>query len=175
MLLKTRSILLGLSFAVAAVMIPQHLQAQTYLPQIADGGNWYTAIMLNNTSTTTAFVKLAFFQDTTNGATTPWSPPFVEVSDTNSIRVPAGGAVYIHTTGTASALSQGWAQVTTGTPSVQVTAVYTYEAFAGRPNQDGTSLATAGGSRIVVPFDATSGYSTGVAIVNPTGVGEMWP
>ncbi|HEX4486366.1 MAG TPA: hypothetical protein VH088_08885, partial [Terriglobales bacterium] len=170
--MKTRSSLLMFAVAFAAVVMPQQMQAQTYLPQIADGGNWYTAIMINNTSTASAIVNLTFFQDTQSGATIPWNPPFVEVSSTNSISVPAGGTVYIHTAGTATALTQGWAQVTKTQASVEVTAIYTYESFAGRPNQDGTSPATAGGSRILVPFDATSGYSTGLAIVNPTGGAE---
>ncbi len=52
------------------------------------------------------------------------------------------------------------------------TAIYTYESFAGRPNQDGTSQAAVGATRILVPFDVTPGYSTGIAVVNPTGSAE---
>jgi hypothetical protein len=145
--------------------------AQTYLPQIADGGNWYTAVVLVNTSLSSATASVNFFQDGTNGATTPWNPPFVEVTSTQNLTIPAGGTLYMHTLGTAATLAQGWGQVT-APAGVTAYAIYTYESFEGRPNQDGTSLAVAGTSRILVPFDATTGYSTGVAIVNPSAAQE---
>src|SRR5262249_19248909 len=92
-------------------------------------------------------------------------------SSAQNLSIPAGGTLYMHTPGTAAALTQGWGKVTA--PSgVTAYAVYTYETFAGRPNQDGTSLAVAGTSRLLVPFDATTGYSTGIAIVNPTSAQE---
>jgi hypothetical protein len=171
--MKTRSSLLMFAIVLLALIAPAHMQAQTtYLPYIVDGGNWYTAIMINNTGVTTAVVNLTFFQRTTGGVPAPWIPPFVEMSSTNRIVVAAGGVVYIHTPGIAQGLTQGWGQVTATLSSVEVTAIYTYKSFAGRPDQDGTSPATAGSSRVLLPFDETTGYSTGVAIVNPTGGSE---
>ncbi len=167
---NTQAIFMGLT--AAALLAPALCHAQTFLPQIADGGNWYTAVVLVNTSPSAATASINFFQDTSSGATSPWSPPFVEVSSTQNLNVPAGGTVYMHTPGTAAALTQGWGQVT-APPGVVAYAIYTYESFQGRPNQDGTSLAVAGASRILVPFDATTGYSTGVAIVNPTNAPEI--
>lgn len=162
----------ALSAIASAVILSAAVgSAQTYLPQIADGGNWYTAILLNNTTISAGTVSINFFQDTSNGATSPWNPPFGEVSSTQNLSVPAGGVLYIHTAGTAATLTQGWGLVT-GSPGVTATAIYTYESFAGRPNQDGTSQAVAGATRILVPFDATTGYSTGLAVVNPTGSAE---
>ena len=159
------------AIAAAVILSAAVGSAQAYLPQIADGGNWYTAILLNNTTTSVGTVSINFFQDTSNGATSPWNPPFEEVSSTQNLSVPAGGVLYIHTAGTAATLTQGWGQVT-GSPGVNATAIYTYESFAGRPNQDGTAQAVAGATRILVPFDATPGYSTGLAVVNPTGSAE---
>ncbi len=159
------------AIATAMILSSAVASAQTYLPQIADGGNWYTAILLSNATASAGTASISFFQDTANGATSPWNPPFVEVSSTAELSIPAGGVLYIHTTGTAAALTQGWAQVN-GSPGVNATAIYTYESFSGRPNQDGTSQASLGATRILVPFDATPGYSTGIAVVNPTGSAE---
>jgi hypothetical protein len=118
---------------------------------------------------------LIFFQDTANGTTlgttVAWNPPFLEVSSTLNLSVPAGGTLFLHTAGTAATLTQGWGEVT-GSAGLSAYAIYTYESYAGRPNQDGTSQATASSTRILVPFDATTGYSTGVAVVNPTGLTE---
>jgi len=156
----------------AAVLLPAMANAQaTILPQIADGGNWYTTIVLENTTTNAALATLNFLQNTGGGGATPWSPPIVEGISTQNIQVPAGGTLSIHTPGTAANLTQGWCQLVAPT-GVTAYAIYTYESFNGRPNQDGTSQALLPTSRVIVPFDATDGYSTGVAIVNPTAVAE---
>ena len=156
----------------AAALLPALGQGQvTVLPQIADGGNWYTTIVLENTTTNAAQATLVFAQNIGGGVAGPWNPPFVEVTSTQNMLVAAGGTVSIHTPGTATALTQGWCQVLAPV-GVVAYAIYTYESFAGRPNQDGTSQALAATSRVLVPFDATSGYSTGVALVNPTAVNE---
>ncbi len=46
-------------------------QTQTILPQIADGGNWRTAVMLVNTTTSLGTVNLNFFQGVAAGNTIP--------------------------------------------------------------------------------------------------------
>ncbi len=156
----------------AAVLLPAMANAQaTILPQIADGGNWYTTIVLENTTTNAALATLNFLQNTGGGGATAWSPSIVEGISTQNIQVPAGGTVSLHTPGTAANLTQGWCQLVAPT-GVTAYAIYTYESFNGRPNQDGTSQALLPTSRVIVPFDATNGYSTGVAIVNPTAVAE---
>src|SRR5450631_1870968 len=83
---------------------------QSILPQIADGGNWRTAIELVNTTTSAASANLTFYQDTGGGQTQPWNPPFLEVGSTQNLSIPAAGTLYIHTPGTASQLIQGWGQ-----------------------------------------------------------------
>jgi hypothetical protein len=156
----------------AAVLLPAMANAQaTILPQIADGGNWYTTIVVENATANASLATLNFLQNTGGGGVTAWSPPIVEGISTQNIQVPAGGTVSLHTPGTAANLTQGWCQLVAPT-GVTAYAIYTYESFNGRPNQDGTSQALTPTSRVIVPFDATDGYSTGVAIVNPTAVAE---
>lgn len=151
-----------------------------YLPQIADGGNWRTQVVLVNTSSSAGVASLSFFEDIigdANGATQAWNPPFVELSSTQNIAVPGGGTVFLHTPGASAALSQGWAQVT-GTIGITAYAVYTYESYNGRPEQDGTfkavsSVAGLGGAGALVPFDNTDGAVTSVAIANTIGLGAV--
>ena len=158
--------------ALGFLVLAGSCAAQTILPQIADGGNWRTAIQLVNTTTSAAAVSLNFFQDMAGGATQPWNPPFLEMGSTQNISIAAGGTVYLHTPGTAAGLSQGWGQVA-GPLGIVSYAVYTYESFAGRPDQDGTSQAVMPASRILVPFDNTPGFVTSLAIVNPTNSAEI--
>ncbi len=166
MLNITRAFIYSVGFLTLAASCP----AQLIMSQIADGSNWRTAIVLTNTTATASTASLTFHQDSTSGATVPWSPPFLETSNTQNMPIAAGGTIFLHTPGTAAALSQGWGLLT-GT-GVVGTAIYTYESYNGRPDQDGTSDATAPATRILVPFDNTNSFVTSMAIANPNATAE---
>jgi hypothetical protein len=67
------------------------------IPQIADGGGWQTTIVITNTFSTGGSVSLTFFQDTANGNTTAWVPPFLETVNLQNIGVGPSGTVFLHT------------------------------------------------------------------------------
>ena len=144
-----------------------------YLPQIADGGNWKTTIVLTNANTIPANVSLAFNQQSAvggpAGTTTPWTPPFLETVNLLNIPIPPGGTVFLHTAGTAALLTQGFAVLNgagTSNPLFSAYAIYSYGGITGRQDQDGTSDAVAASYRFVVPFDNTTGLATSIAVVN---------
>jgi hypothetical protein len=90
----------GVALWIAFLALALSAAAQSLiLPQIADGGNWRTAIVLVNTTSSAATASLTFFQDTTGGATKSWNPLFLETSNTQSLPVPAGGTLFLHTPG----------------------------------------------------------------------------
>jgi hypothetical protein len=159
---------LFLAALLAAVSIGE---AQSIIPQITDGGGWKTELVLTNTSSSVASVSLTFFQESPQGNaagnTTSWNPPFIETVPTS---IAAGATVLLHTTGTAANLSQGWAQVQ-GPATLSVYAIFEH-AVPGRTNQDGTAVGAAGSTRILVPFDNTNGFTTSIAIANPTSSAE---
>lgn len=169
--IRRASLSAAMVIAFAGVVVPCLGQTQTILPQIADGGNWRTAIMLVNTTASAGTVNLNFFQAVAAGNTIPWNPPFVEGSSTQNLAVPAGGTVFLHTLGTSALLSQGWGQVT-GSTGIFAYAIYTYGGIPGRPDQDGTSPAEGAATRILVPYDNAEGFASSMAIVNPTGSPE---
>ncbi len=137
------------------------------ISQIVDGEVWQTTIVLTNTTTTTANASLSFFQETSGNATQPWNLPFLEVASTQSIALAGGETLLLHTPGTAANLSVGWGQLT-GSPGVVAYAVFTKRP-QGLPAQIGTSEAIASASRILVPFDNTSGNVSSMALVNTSG------
>jgi len=157
--------------SLAILLLPGFCGAQTILPQIADGGDWRTTVVLVNTTTSAASVSLDFYEDVTDGATQAWNPPFEEVASTLDLNLPAAGTMFLHTPGTAKAVSQGWGQVV-APPGVAAYAIYTYEGSSGTLQNDGTSVATSAATRVLVPFDNTSGLVTSLAVVNPTGSAE---
>ena len=157
----------ALLFALCAVPAwPQAL----IISQIVDGEVWQTTIVLTNTTANPANASLSFFEETTGNATLAWNLPFLEVASTQSIALAAGETLLLHTPGTAANLSVGWGQVT-GSPGVVAYAVFTKRP-PGLPAQVGTSEAIASASRILVPFDNTSGNTASMALVNTSGASQ---
>jgi hypothetical protein len=132
------------------------------IPQVADGAGWSTTIVLSNKTTTAQNVTLNFHRGipNTNGTTQPWTPPFLESASLPNISLPAGSSLFLHTPGTATELSQGWGELNAAA-GVTGYAIFT----AG--GQDATAPAVSAASRILVPFDNTSGLDTAVAVANP--------
>src|SRR5215470_3247782 len=143
------------------------------IPQVADGGNWRSTIVVSNTTTLDINgILLSFFKDVGGGVTAPWSPTFLEGAFSGS--VPAGSSVFLHTPGTGP-LTQGWAQVI-ATAGLTAYVIYTYS--SGGHDQDSTAPAVSSASRILVPFDNTipagklKGLTTALAVVNPNPIAE---
>ena len=103
------------------------------------------------------------------GVTTPWSPPF-QTSVSSTFTIPAGSSIFLRTPGDATALSQGWAELTAD-PRVVGYAIFT-ELSAKGLKQDSTAPAVLASSRILVPFDNTPGLIMALALVNPNASAE---
>lgn len=145
--------------------------AQTLtLPHVVDGGGWQSTIVLTNTSVAGASATLIFHADTTAGNTQSWTPPFVETSSTAGLVLISGSSLFLHTMGTAAALTEGWAELDADAGIVAYV-VFTYR-LPGQQDDEGTAPAVAATNRILVPYDDSSGYVTGIAIVNPTGTAQ---
>lgn len=146
-----------------------HAQSSV-IPQIVDGGGWQSTIVVVNTTGIAGSATLTFYQETTAGATQNWSLPLLENISTQNLPLPAAGTVFLHTPGTAATNTQGWAAVQ-ASAGIVAYAIYTYRS-AGHADQDVTANGMPPASRILVPFDNSSGLATGVAVVNPTGSSE---
>jgi hypothetical protein len=142
---------------------------QVLIPQIADGNGWQTTLVLTNTTTNAASATLNFFQETQAGATQAWTLPFSEGS-AQTVQIPGGSTMFLHTLGTAASTSVGWAQFIVS-PGVVAYAIFT-QRIAGHSDQDGTAPGGASSERFLVPFDKTSGFITGLAMMNPSGASE---
>jgi hypothetical protein len=160
-----------LSIAAAFVFGIRSGSAQTLIiPQIADGGGWQTELVLTNTSASASTASLSFFQSTNDGATQSWTPPFLETSSVQNLSLPAAATLFLHTPGTAAALSEGWAQLQAGS-GVVAYAIFT-QTVPGRTNQDGTAPAASSTSGVLMPFDNTNGFVTTLALANTTAASE---
>jgi hypothetical protein len=155
------------SDAAEFVVAPQ----RQIIPQAADGDGWASTIVVINTSANTLNVTLKFNQRIgTAGATMPWNPPFKESISLTNLSLPGGSALFLHTPGTSATLTQGWGELDSD-PAVVGYAIFT-SAAPGNPAQDATAPAVAATSRILVPFDNTSGFIAAIALANPNAAAE---
>jgi len=160
-----RVLVLVLLFAVSFVSA-QELD----VAQATDGGGWSFVLVITNTSTSDQVVSITFYQDNPSspGETEPWTPPFVESVSPSALTVPAGSSVFLHSTGTAATLTQGWARITGS--GVQAYIVYTHA--SGQSSQEATAPGLTASAGALVPFENTGTFGTGVAIVNPNPAAE---
>ncbi len=84
--------------------------------------------------------------------------------------LPAGSTLYLHTPGTAAALTQGWAELDADA-GVVAYVIFTNR-VSGHQDQDATAPAVAATNRILVPYDDASGFVTAIAVVNPTNTAQ---
>jgi hypothetical protein len=159
---------------VIALFALNSLFAQLIITQFADGkqaggGIWKSVLVVTNTTSTDTTAVLTFFQETTGGNTQSWTPPFVE-GPQSTLALPAGSTVFLHTPGTASTLTQGWVSIAGGA-GVEAYVIYTYLSH-GLPNQDATSLGHTPTTRVLAPYDNTTGVVTAFGVANPNPVAE---
>jgi hypothetical protein len=160
----SRNLILTALFSMACVCA----QVQV-IPQATDGANWRFTLVATNTTSSDTTALLTFYQDTGGGNTAAWTPPFLEGGNFSTLALAAGSSVFLHSSGTASTLTQGWAQITSS-PGVEAYIIYTYS--PGNTSSDATAPAAASASRILVPFDNTGNLSTALAVANPNPVSE---
>jgi hypothetical protein len=136
--------------------------------QIADGASWQTQFQVINLDQNPINFAFQFWDDNGN----PLALPIVNgTAGTFSGTLAVGGTAFAETPGTASALSQGWANVT-ASGKIGVLAIFT-QAVPGRPDSEGTVAGLPSSNHVTLPFDNTQGYATGVAVANTNATSAL--
>jgi hypothetical protein len=132
------------------------------ISQVADGSGWKTLITLVNLDTVPAPFTLRFWRADGTALAMPLTTgaPSEVVEGT----IPVGGTRVIETLGGASALVQGWAQLTSAR-NVGGLGVFR-QRVTGRPDQEAAVQLTTTGTKFVLPFDNTTDFVTSLALVN---------
>jgi len=174
--MKSTLFLLALAATTAYGQESTTLGQAAVISQVADGDGWQTIISLNNIDAAPSLYKLSFFDDT--GAplslqTDVLTGPVIYGS------IPAHGSVTIQTAGTKASLSQGWAlmetvfveqftAVTAPGATTAGTVIFRRPPTVPRPVEVSEPLDFSAKSQWVLPFDHTNGYTSGIALVNPS-------
>ncbi len=131
-------------------------QSGQLISHVADGGGWRSIIVLANTDTVPAPYTVSFWSD----AGSAYLPSLA--SGTPSGTMPLGGSTIVESADTASALSEGWAQVTSS-QSIGGTAIFRYDPSG---QEAAVPLLTSGGTKLEIPYQVGNGLSLGVALAN---------
>ena len=146
----------------------QILPVSGIIADVVDGAGWVTTLVIVNTTASPASASLTCYKETAagDGSTTSWNPPFIETSLVQNLSLAGGASIFLHTSGTNSALSQGFCQASYN-DGVQIHARFQY-AGAGQ----GTAPAMVAGNDVLVPVDNTGPNLTAIALVNPNQTSE---
>jgi hypothetical protein len=135
------------------------------ISHIADGGGWKTTIVLVNTDSQPASFTLRFRAD--NGGALQLSLGADGMVSTLSDTIAPGGSRTLQTDGTAGTLATGWAELSTPF-AIGGTAIFGAQ-VAGQPDSEAAvPIIAESGRRLLVPYDGSSGFGTGLAFANPS-------
>lgn len=135
------------------------------IPQVADGGEFRTAITLVNNDAAPAQVRLKFHKGTAGNATEPWTIAFEGGVNPDLITIPPGNSVTLRSSGMSPTVLSGWAEVLS---DQYVTGFAVFRrSLPGEPEQEAAvPVNVATPFRSILPFDNTGGFTTSVAMAN---------
>jgi len=142
---------------VTFVVNGSSVRVQT-MSHIADGAGWRSTIILENTDTVLALYTVSFWSD----AGASYVPQLA--SGTTSGSIPVGGSTIIETADIASALTEGWAQVTSS-QSIGGAAIFRYDPWS---QEAAVPLLTSGSGTLRIPYQVGNGLALGIALANPS-------
>lgn len=159
------SITVGVYLDVVQPIIPNQSLSGT-IPHITDGGNWKTIVTLTNVTNFPQQVVVRFWDQ--RGAS--MTLPVVGLPDTKEVwfDLPPYGGGYFETPGVNGTITSGWATVE-GVPANSVIATTVFRnSYPGRQDTEASvPMSAAARRRFFIAFDHTSGFTSGVAMVNP--------
>ena len=135
------------------------------IPQVADGGEFRTAITLVNNDATPAQVRLRFWKDAPNNATEPWTIAFEGGVNPDQFTIPPGNSITLRTSGVSPTVLSGWAEVLS---DQYITGFAVFRrSLPGEPDQEAAVPVNAATPfRSILPFDLTRGFTTSIAVAN---------
>jgi hypothetical protein len=133
----------------------------TIISQVADGGGWKTEIYIINSATggSTASFTLNFYGD--GGIAQQFSFQGAGAQSTLTSSLAPSASTVFKTQGVGAA-TEGWAQLVTSSTSLTGFAVFTNTANG---NEAAVPFDQPASGNLILPFDNTNGYGTGVAIL----------
>ena len=135
------------------------------IAHIANGGGWKTTFLLVNTDSHAANFTLNFWDDNGQAFTLPLNAEGSVSSVTGAIQ--PGELRVVQTTGAGTQILTGWAQLTDLTGAIGGTAIFALQTPGQFDSEAAVPFGALGSQQLFMPYDYTTGYSTGFALSNP--------
>ncbi len=134
------------------------------ISQIADGSGWKTTFVLVNPGNQPVQFSMVF-RDPVLGD--PMEVPLAGIRTTAEYAdvIPVGGVRIFQTDGSSAGIVQGWAEIVSSGP-IGGTVIFGEQANGGLGSEATVQILPSVGERFVLPFDNTSGFATGLALLN---------
>lgn len=147
------------------------------IAQLASGGGWKTSIILLNPTSSPAQVRVNLMAEDGTPLVLPITISQAGASLTVSAAVvdrtiAANGLLQIDTEAPISTTAVGWADVRS-TSTVSGYAIFRQRSASGSDSEGTSPLETKFPTNVLVSYDHTSGFSTGVALVNLDNSGTL--
>lgn len=139
--------------------------------QLAAGGGWNTALNLINPGSAGALVKIEFRGQDGAPISLPVTVTQGASATTRTLNaveatLPANGTLLIETINADALTTVGWADVRSSSP-VSGFAIFRQQSPEGRVSEGTSPVDARAKQEVLVPYDNSAGFITGVAIVNP--------
>lgn len=147
------------------------------IAQLASGGSWKTTIVLLNPSASPAQVRVNLMAEDGTPLVLPMTVTQSGTSVTVSAAVvdrtiPANGMLLIESEAQISTTTVGWADVRSSA-ALSGYAIFRQHNGDGHDSEGTSPLETKYPTNVLVTFDQTAGFSTGVALVNLDTAGSL--
>ena len=134
------------------------------ISHIANGAGWRTTAILINTGAQAESFELKFWDNNGN--------PLVLDLGTDGVTadlidvIEPGVARFIRTAGTGVNLQEGWAELTSPL-DIDGNSIFGLQTPGQGDSEAAVPLSPSGGTQLYIPFDYSTGYSTGIAFADP--------
>jgi hypothetical protein len=141
--------------------------------QIASGGGWKTTLTIVNVSSTQNSVRVAFRGDDGSPLTLPLvvtqqgNPQAASAASVDRTLAPDATLLVESEAPASSPTLVGWAEMISSGPAAGF-AIFRQRSQDGRDAEGTAPLESSRTSSLILPFDNTTGFATGVALVNST-------
>jgi hypothetical protein len=162
----------GLSDVILPVTTSTEAVRVYSLPQVADGGDFRTAITVVNNHTAASTVSLRFYKsDPVTHTTTAWNPAMDGNAKVENVQIASLGSWTVQTSGADSAVSSGWAEVVCSDcgplhSGLSGLAVFRQLRPGGGLQEAAVPINSIPMQRHLLAYDNTNGNVTSMAIAN---------
>jgi photosystem II stability/assembly factor-like uncharacterized protein len=141
------------------------------LSQIAAGGGWTTEVSLSNSSSSAVIVSIQLHAEDGTALSLPESitqqgAPQTATAASITVVINPNATVVVSMEDQGASTSVGWADVLSSSGSLSGFAIFRYTSSPGTVSEGTAPLVTQFPTKVLVPYDNTGGFSTGMALVN---------